>query len=227
MSTTPLTDAINSLTTYANEVTGASDTNLSDAVATLASGYGSGSGYDLEDLLNKTEPSGRIVTSNVTQIPQYFFNANTGITSIFGSGVTSIGTQAFRNCTNLITAVFPDVVSLPGQYILSYCASLTGADFGASLTRIGQAMFERSTSFNTLIIRSASVPTFDSTNIFIYTCFKEGNAGGTIYVPSSLISSYEENSVISTVLGWNSNNRIVAIEGSIYETQYVDGTPIS
>lgn len=39
---TPLTDSINALTTYVNEVTGASDTNLSDAVHTLASGYGGG-----------------------------------------------------------------------------------------------------------------------------------------------------------------------------------------
>jgi len=39
---TPLTDSINALTTYANEVTGASDTTLSDAVHTLASGYGGG-----------------------------------------------------------------------------------------------------------------------------------------------------------------------------------------
>jgi len=45
---TPLTDSINALTTYANEVTGGSDTNLSDAVHTLASGYGGGgSGYTL------------------------------------------------------------------------------------------------------------------------------------------------------------------------------------
>lgn len=41
---TPLTDVINALTTYANEVTGASDTTLSDAVHTLASGYGQGGG---------------------------------------------------------------------------------------------------------------------------------------------------------------------------------------
>lgn len=46
---TPLTDSINALTTYANEVTGASDTTLSDAVHTLASGYGgSGSGLEYE-----------------------------------------------------------------------------------------------------------------------------------------------------------------------------------
>lgn len=37
---TPLTDGINALTAYANEVTGASDTTLSDAVETLVAGYG-------------------------------------------------------------------------------------------------------------------------------------------------------------------------------------------
>ena len=47
---TPLTDSINALTTYANEVTGASDTTLSDAVHTLASGYGGGgSGLEYEE----------------------------------------------------------------------------------------------------------------------------------------------------------------------------------
>ena len=40
--TTPLTDAINALTQYANETTGASDTTLSDAVGTLVAGYGGG-----------------------------------------------------------------------------------------------------------------------------------------------------------------------------------------
>ena len=44
MAGTPLTDAINALTTYANTVTSASDTTLSDAVATLAAGYGGGGG---------------------------------------------------------------------------------------------------------------------------------------------------------------------------------------
>ena len=42
MAETPLTDSIEALTTYANQTTGASDTNLSDAVYTLAQGYGGG-----------------------------------------------------------------------------------------------------------------------------------------------------------------------------------------
>lgn len=36
---TPLTDSINALTAYANEVTGKSDTTLSDAVGSLVNGY--------------------------------------------------------------------------------------------------------------------------------------------------------------------------------------------
>ena len=37
---TPLTDGINALTAYANEVTGAEDTTFSDAVGRLCEGYG-------------------------------------------------------------------------------------------------------------------------------------------------------------------------------------------
>lgn len=47
MPNTPLTDAINALTSYSNTVTGASDTTLSDAVATLAAGYGGGGSSDV------------------------------------------------------------------------------------------------------------------------------------------------------------------------------------
>lgn len=43
MPATPLTDAIQALTTYANTVTSASDTTLSAAVGTLVDGYGGGS----------------------------------------------------------------------------------------------------------------------------------------------------------------------------------------
>lgn len=53
--TTPLTDAINALTTYSNTVTGASDTTLSDAVATLAAGYGGGGGLELIDTITIAE----------------------------------------------------------------------------------------------------------------------------------------------------------------------------
>lgn len=46
----PLTDAINALTTYANEITGVNDPDLSSAVRTLCDGYGSGGGDNLRTL---------------------------------------------------------------------------------------------------------------------------------------------------------------------------------
>lgn len=50
---TPLTDSINALTAYANEVTGAEDTTLSDAVGTLISGYASDIYPIGEDVVSK------------------------------------------------------------------------------------------------------------------------------------------------------------------------------
>lgn len=47
--TEDLTDGIEALTSYANGVTGESDTNLSDAVHSLGSGYGGGSGLEYEE----------------------------------------------------------------------------------------------------------------------------------------------------------------------------------
>ena len=46
----PLTDSIQNLTSYINEVAGGEDNNLSDAIATLAAGYG---GYsDVQEVSN-------------------------------------------------------------------------------------------------------------------------------------------------------------------------------
>lgn len=50
MPSTPLTDAIIALTTYANTVTGESDATLSAAVGTLADGYG---GVELPSVMTK------------------------------------------------------------------------------------------------------------------------------------------------------------------------------
>lgn len=68
-STTPLTDAINALTTYSNTVTGASDTTLSDAVATLAAGYGGGGGGGPISLLDTLTVSADSRTYNLDLTP--------------------------------------------------------------------------------------------------------------------------------------------------------------
>ena len=125
MAGTPLTDAIEALTTYSNTVTGASDTTLSEAVATLASGYGGGGGdadYDaLVALVNGTV-TGAFSNADITQIPWNAFQINRvtsldlpnvttfannacynngNLTSVNAHKATSIGIAAFRYCSNV------------------------------------------------------------------------------------------------------------------------------
>lgn len=70
---TPLTDAINALTTYANSVTGASSTTLSDAVDDLVAGYGGGGGGISIDWANITLVTvGANSVTNMSQVADYF-----------------------------------------------------------------------------------------------------------------------------------------------------------
>lgn len=71
MAGTPLTDSIEALTTYANQITGASDTNLSDAVYTLAQGYGGGGSAEYIILPDNT-------LTNSSNIDAYFEPLITG-----------------------------------------------------------------------------------------------------------------------------------------------------
>ena len=102
---TPLTDSINALTTYANEVTGASDTTLSDAVHTLVDGYGQGGGYiGLEyiyDVGGNTVPN-KLIWHGGGIIPRngcnsLFNSVNKNIPITFPDNPVGIGDSAFFN----------------------------------------------------------------------------------------------------------------------------------
>ena len=106
---TPLTDSINALTAYANEVTGASDTTLSDAVGRLCEGYG---GSDIisemargEDLLYGEDI---VFDSDIETIGPYAFYFKQ-IASASGDGVKLIRDRAF----SISTATFNKVAFHP------------------------------------------------------------------------------------------------------------------
>lgn len=269
-STTPLTDAINALTQYANETTGASDTTLSDAVGTLVAGYGGGGGFTTDDIIER-DITGDVVYDGTANIPAYCFNS-TKITSFnapnvtgFGGGfifngcselttismihnannseshqwlfsnchkLTSVtlpairflGESAFQGDTSLANIALPSISRAPNKGFQN-CTSLVSVDLGYP-DRTSQNTFNGCTSLTNLIIRrTSSVCALTNINAFTNTPFASGGTGGTLYVPQSLISSYQSASNWSTILGY-ANNQILPIEGSIYETQYADGTPI-
>lgn len=238
-STTPLTDAINALTTYSNTVTGASDTTLSDAVATLAAGYGGGgSGWTTDGILAGTEPSGAITANSVTYL-YALFNRNTGITSFTSSTITQIRQDdAFHGCTNLASVEMTGAINQMGSFVFQDCTSLVTAklpnmtanvtnslfrgDSALTLVDAGKTGYIVGNAFNgcsnlkTIILRKTSLATLQNTNAFTDTPYANGGSGGTIYVPSALINTYQSASNWSTLYGYGTVT-FTAIEGSQYE----------
>lgn len=209
-SNTPLTDAINALTQYANETTGASDTNLSDAVGTLVAGYGGGG-----DSVAAVMKSIGAECFRYMQLPE---------TLIFPN-VTGLEMRCFGGTTGLKTLVLPAVTSLT-SYPLADNTVIQTIDFGANTPTFSDYSFSGNSSLTTLILRKTSgVIALGNLNAFANSPFRNGGSGGTIYVPSSLISAYQSANNWSTILGY-ANNSIQAIEGSYYETHYADGTVI-
>ena len=208
--TQPLTDAINALTRYANETTGQSDTNLSDAVRTLCDGYGGG-----DDFTRKTIMALGVKAFKNCALPETLLFPN----------VTNAMEQSLNMVTGIRIIVLPKIATL-GPYAFS--DSPTGyevIDLGSNFSTISNWQFSDDRKLKTLLLRSSAMIALMNVNAFNKTPFASGGTGGTLYVPQDLISSYQSASNWSTILGY-ANNQILSIEGSIYETQYADGTPI-
>ena len=146
-----------------------------------------------------------------------------GIRSSYYNSQSSV----FRDCTALEGIVFPSFGNYTVEsYNFQNCSSLAYADF-KNLARIGGSeSFRGCTSLTTIIIRKTNAAAgLLNINNLTGTPFASGGTGGTLYVPSALISSYEATTNWSTILGYE-NNQILPIEGSYYETHYADGTVI-
>ena len=140
-----------------------------------------------------------------------------------------------RGITSLKTVVFPNITSMntgTGNNFNS-CSGLIRVDFGR-LGSIAGLCFNACSNLSTVILRKTSgIVSLNNTNAFIGTPFASGKAGGTLYVPQALISSYQSASNWSTILGYSTNS-IKSIESTATDpnapvdltTHYIDGTLI-
>lgn len=114
------------------------------------------------------------------------------------SRVTTIGMNAFHNCSSLTTASFPNVTTISSSAFYR-CSSLTEASFPKAKS-IGSQAFRNCTKLMSLYILASSVATlgpsaFLSTPMSLSTYT---GSFGSIYVPASLVSSYK------TATNWKS-----------------------
>ena len=142
--------------------------------------------------------------------------------------ITGLNNRCFRNCSVPSVLAFPSIVGKVGGECFRYDTTLQAIDFGEGLTELSNGSIFANTSLSVLVLRKTSgVVTLGNANVLNTNCpFASSGTGGTIYVPSDLISAYQSATNWSIILGY-ANNSIEAIEGSQYETQYADGTPIS
>ena len=111
------------------------------------------------------------------------------------------------------------VIVLPSITILGQQAFTQGkfkaVDLGPNLTKLYNDTFYGGT-YDTVILRSTTLVTANS---------RDAVRGiKKLYVPSALVASY------ATATNWSTDaasRTVLPIEGSIYETQYADGTPIA
>lgn len=206
-----------------------------------------GTSVNWDGLIRGTWPAGEVLLSeSVKSITKTYLAGNTAITSVNAPGVTSITVAAFKDCTHLTSVVFPKLTSFSsgpfygagsasgisgGPWVFPKLTAVpadgfrqiraSAVDLGPSCASIAARAFYQPAYggyIPVLILRKTdAVVTVADT-----TALQKFNASSRIYVPASLVEAYK------TATNWSTIGDIFyPIEGSIYETQYADGTPIT
>lgn len=208
--------------------------------------------HAIEDALINNTVSGVYRNDRVTYVAAQRFRGQEQLTEIIFPNVEEIASTAFYYCTNLERIYMPKLRTIGPQAfagvskakIMAFpvLSSVSNGCFGwnSTVTRselevldLGGSDSEASiannafvsTSLRVLILRNSSITQLANIGAFLRTPFASDGAGGTIYVPRELISAYQAAVNWSTILGIE-NNSILSIEGSEYEHNYADGTPV-
>ena len=181
-----------------NSIIGRTATSIVDDAPTI----GAAAFYNYPALVSVSFPC-------VTSIGNGAFYYCSGLTTINFPVTTIVGSNAFYSCSSLTQIEFPSATQV-GAYAFGNCTKLVSADFSDTAS-FESGVFLDSKKLSTLILRSTSVCSLTDIRTFEGTPFASGKAGGTLYVPQALISSYRSASIWSTILGYT-NNKILSIE---------------
>lgn len=166
------------------------------------------------------------------QSPAYIFQDCTSLKTVHLPKVKLLGSNIFRNCTSLKTIVLQSLTSTRSDFF-NGCTSLEKLDLPVCTNLPTASLFKNCSSLSTLILRASSVAALGAIANFDGSPFASNGSGGTLYVPASLVASYQSATNWSTILGY-ANNQIKSIESTHTDPSapidltlyYADGTPI-
>ncbi len=104
---------------------------------------GEGDGTNLTWML---DTEGTLTISGTGVMKNYYYNnysrwPKSIKTVIIGNGVTSIGSEAFGNCSSLSSVTIPDSVTSIGRSAFNGCSGLASVTIPDSVTSIGNSAF--------------------------------------------------------------------------------------
>lgn len=226
------------------------------ANAEIAVNVQGGGGTSAEDAILNGSLSGVYSNANVVTLRDQALSGCKSVTGITMPNVTNTGTNAFYNCDHVTSISLPSLrssgvyalagmkaltaIALPAltggtpNFFMSGDTALASADFGPSVNGLSGQAFGSCSALRTVVLRRSSAIVTCATNTFIGTPFASGGAGGTIYIPKALYDHLGDGTALDykAATNWSALDGYgtitwAKIEGSIYETQYADGTPIT
>ena len=163
------------------------------------------------------------------------FRYNDSVRRIYVPKATGTASNyLFANCRSLEVIALPSFASASGLTFQSD-TSLAAVHYGPNFSRLYNQAFVGCTALATLVLRRVTaLVELANINVFNNTPFASGGSGGTAYIPKALYDHLGDGTALdykaatnwATIEGYGTITW-AQIEGSIYETQYADGTQIS
>ena len=133
-------------------------------------------------LCRSTSISSISIPNSVTSIGDDAFRNCSGLTSItIPNSVTSIGSSAFEDCSSLTSVTIGESVTSIGKKAFAYCSGLTSVTLGNSVTSIGNSAFSGCSGLTSITIPNSVTSIGDD-------AFRNCSGLTSITIPNSVTS---------------------------------------
>ena len=158
---------------------------------------------------------------SVTSIGNQAFYECSGLTSVtIPNSVTSIGDGAFNDCWMLTSVTIPNSVTSIGNDAFNHCKGLTSVTLPNSLTSIGHGAFLDCVNIENFYCYAEKVPSAG------YGAFDGFSDHATLYVPASAIEAYKTTepwSYFGTIKAIDTTEGVESVKDRVISIQSASG----